>query len=120
MTPDPDAQHKESSVNDKRFFSISNLLMHVVTITKPKSDIAKCIKLLVKQRFSTLNSKRRIKSHLPFAGIILGNCCWLTVCIVVVDLCVLLSYVYLLPSRLKFSSNQFHVLFTCKITTATG
>ena len=23
-------------------------------------------------------------------------------------------------SRLKFSSNQFHVLFTCKITTATG
>ena len=24
------------------------------------------------------------------------------------------------PSRLKFSSNQFHVLFTCKITTATG
>ena len=27
---------------------------------------------------------------------LLGNCCWLTVCIVVVDLCVLLSYVYLL------------------------
>ena len=26
----------------------------------------------------------------------------------------------MLPSRLKFSSNQFHVLFTCKITTATG
>ena len=26
---------------------------------------------------------------------LLGNCCWLTVCIVVVDLCVL-SYVYLL------------------------
>ena len=24
------------------------------------------------------------------------------------------------PSRLKFSSNQFHVLCTCKITTATG
>ena len=24
------------------------------------------------------------------------------------------------PSRLKFSSNQFHVLYTCKITTATG
>ena len=24
------------------------------------------------------------------------------------------------PSRLNFSSNQFHVLFTCKITTATG
>ena len=23
-------------------------------------------------------------------------------------------------SRLKFSSNQFHVLYTCKITTATG
>jgi len=27
---------------------------------------------------------------------LLGNCCWMTVCIVVVDLCVLLSYVYLL------------------------
>ena len=27
---------------------------------------------------------------------LLGICCWLTVCIVVVDLCVLLSYVYLL------------------------
>jgi len=26
----------------------------------------------------------------------------------------------MLPSRLKFSSNQFHVLFTCKITAATG
>ena len=26
----------------------------------------------------------------------LGNCCWLTVCIVVVDLYVLLSYVHLL------------------------
>ena len=24
------------------------------------------------------------------------------------------------PSRLQFISNQFHVLFTCKITTATG
>ena len=27
---------------------------------------------------------------------LLGNCCWLTVCIVVVVLCVLSSYVYLL------------------------
>jgi len=27
---------------------------------------------------------------------LLGNCCWLTVCIVVVVLCVLLSYVCLL------------------------
>jgi len=27
---------------------------------------------------------------------LLGNCCWLTVCIVVVEFCVLLSYVYLL------------------------
>ena len=27
---------------------------------------------------------------------LLGNCCWLTVCIVVAVLCVLLSYVYLL------------------------
>jgi len=26
---------------------------------------------------------------------LLGNCCWLTVCIVGVDWCVLLSYVYL-------------------------
>ena len=105
---------------------------------------------------------------------LLCNCCWLTVCIVVADLCVLLSYVYFFffyfkcrtagyrsvlgrscvrpsrhrfflvslcpkanaemvpkipschcmlliqPSRIKFSSNQFHVLFTCKITTATG
>ena len=24
------------------------------------------------------------------------------------------------PSRLKFISNQFHILYTCKITTATG
>ena len=24
------------------------------------------------------------------------------------------------PPDLKFSSNQFHVLFTCKITTSTG
>jgi len=33
------------------------------------------------------------------------------------------SYRYMLlmwPSRLKFSSNQFHVLYACKITTATG
>ena len=49
MTPDPDAQHKKSSVNNKRFFNISDLLMQVVTITKQKSDIAKCINLLVKQ-----------------------------------------------------------------------
>ena len=34
----------------------------------------------------------RITSHIGF----LVNCCWLTVCIVVVVLCVLLSYVYLL------------------------
>ena len=27
---------------------------------------------------------------------------------------------FMQPSRLKFSSNEFHVLFTCKITTATG
>jgi len=24
------------------------------------------------------------------------------------------------PSRLKFISNQFHILYTCKITTTTG
>ena len=30
-------------------------------------------------------------------------------------------YMFLMqPSRLKFISNQFHILYTCKITTATG
>jgi len=78
------------------------------------------------------------------------NCCWLTVCIVAVVLCVLLSYVYLLYyvgivyfflfppldagllARSQYSEGPatghldtgffrvFHVLFTCKITTATG
>ena len=32
---------------------------------------------------------------IPSFKLSLGNCCWLTVCIVVVVLCVLLSYVYL-------------------------
>jgi len=35
---------------------------------------------------------------LPVLSCLLGNCCWLTVCINVVVLCVLLSYVYLLYS----------------------
>ena len=38
----------------------------------------------------------RLGCFIPSFKLSLGNCCWLTVRIVVVDLCVLLSYVYLL------------------------